>query len=59
VNRPAVVVVLPLEGEPALRIFADSAEDETRLVSWLRRSRSARKAVIDALERFNAEERAA
>jgi hypothetical protein len=37
---PELVVVIPLEGVPALLIHAESFEDEARLLLWLAISRS-------------------
>lgn len=39
-NRPRLVVVLPLEGDPELRFEADSHAGELALRLWLRRASS-------------------
>ena len=41
-SRPALLIELPLEGLPQLRIRAATLEDERRLRVWLRRARGAR-----------------
>ena len=34
-SQPCMAIELPLEGRPTVRLFAESAEDEQRLVDWL------------------------
>ena len=41
-RAPVLVIELPLEGSPQLRIRAATFEDERRLRVWLRRARGAR-----------------
>jgi hypothetical protein len=36
--RPVLVLRLPLEGDPSYEVIAASAEDEARLMLWLRDS---------------------
>lgn len=37
-RRPRLVIVIPLESRGAIRLHADTYEDELRLRMWLRRS---------------------
>jgi hypothetical protein len=55
--QPCLVVELPLEGEPVLRLSANSAEDEQRLLGWLLRSRALRQLGMEAYEALDAYER--
>jgi hypothetical protein len=54
---PRLLVELPLEGEPTVRLLAETAEDAERLLGWLLRSRALRQLglqlydVLDELER--------
>lgn len=47
-DPPAVVVVVPLEGRGSIHLICDTAEDERRLRSWLRRSRELSATVAEA-----------
>lgn len=51
--RPALVVVLPYEGIPELRLVADSSEDERALRLWLRSSSALRELPEAVLELLN------
>lgn len=35
-SRPTVEIVVPLEGLPVVRLCAETAEDEGRLLDWMR-----------------------
>ena len=55
-REPRVIVELSLEGEPAIRLLAGSAEDEARILTWLLRSRALRHlglAVFEALDAYD------
>jgi hypothetical protein len=46
--RPQLEIYLELEEIPRLRLIADSAEDEARLISWLGRP-ATRRRIADAI----------
>ena len=56
--RPQLVVELPLEGAPLVRLVAESHEDEQRLVAWLLRSRELRQLGLVVFAALDQRERA-
>jgi len=60
VSGPRLLIELPLEGEPSVRLFAETAEDELRLLDWLMRAREVchlGDTVIDSLDVYEREGR--
>jgi hypothetical protein len=56
-RTPRLVIVVELEELPVVRIDADSAEDQARIVEWGSRSNTARRlgeAVADVLDELRA-----
>lgn len=64
VRRPALRIILPLEGDAIVRLDAATVEDERRLRAWLRGTRRlellqhALEGILDDLDALEAERKA-